>query len=720
MTTYNTGNPVPSTDARDRYDNSQTFDEVMNGSSLYYMNRTGSNILSMSGMAQFFYDAQADRAQKFEVMDAEFDTAQEWRQDAFNQLMINTQFEWPPIPFEEGSPLEVSRPSQLISREGQLYSVRLPANFPVVLSGVWDVAVTSLTPRSDEALRQQLAAPSGGGQVGILRQVISAQIKNMNNWISSRTISVNEFANLATGYSDTGDRLTWDWAPAINAASAVALTLGIGVVEFTAQRFNVQTPVRRYDGVSFKGMGALKSDTSAATSNDVTTIANLTNTETVMESQGKTSGTKNIIAHMAGIKVIGNTSTVTVLDLKGFWLSKFEDCFIGGGKTTVWGRSDIANGYNCYYCDFKGGIISGLNPNNFDNTPNTYGLRLTDFCQEFHMDGVNILNASNAFSVESSSYCHVGYVNIEYSSINHQPIFIDSPASVIQDLRCDPHRPMTRPFLRMGPNSRNNRVNLKTFESVRVGVPMSYYFSDDEGGLLNEIRAGVFYSDYTPKRNLIANPDFLPTSATVNYGWTKSSVTIDPDGYNNGKPVSKIVLTLAANLANATCLIEIPVASLGAGSIIALDIMLLVNSPSAMLGFSDANGLIAVDGSLSGQVLSVANTDGKFQRVRRIFALSSQPAGALRLSLYPSRSSTGSVTSTIGDYVRVCDLGVDVIDPYSTSKPGTINRDGTMPMLNDLFFRKPGSGPVLTTPDGGHTYRLSISNAGALIITQLT
>ena len=30
MTTYNTGNPLPSADAKDRYDNSQTFDELIN------------------------------------------------------------------------------------------------------------------------------------------------------------------------------------------------------------------------------------------------------------------------------------------------------------------------------------------------------------------------------------------------------------------------------------------------------------------------------------------------------------------------------------------------------------------------------------------------------------------------------------------------------------------------------------------------------------------
>lgn len=91
----------------------------------------------------------------------QFEQEQEKRENEFNQFLINTAFEMPPIPFVEGSILEVSRPTQLVSHEGQLYSVRMPASFPVILSDIWDVAVASLTPRSDEALRQQLASPTG-------------------------------------------------------------------------------------------------------------------------------------------------------------------------------------------------------------------------------------------------------------------------------------------------------------------------------------------------------------------------------------------------------------------------------------------------------------------------------------------------------------------------------------------------------------------------------
>ena len=65
MTTYNTGSPVPSADARDRYDNSQTFDEVINGTLTYYANRIGNNVLSLKGMAERFNADQGEREAVF-------------------------------------------------------------------------------------------------------------------------------------------------------------------------------------------------------------------------------------------------------------------------------------------------------------------------------------------------------------------------------------------------------------------------------------------------------------------------------------------------------------------------------------------------------------------------------------------------------------------------------------------------------------------------------
>ena len=569
----------------------------------------------------------------------------------------------------------------------------------------------------DMSLRKYLASPSGAEVIGLERTKIADAVKTVAQAINTTAVSVWECAHLATGYSIGGDMSTWDWAPAINAASALAQLTKAGVVQFTAHRFNVTTTVRRLDGVSFRGMGDLKGQTAKHEVYDVTTIANVTNSAVVMESQGLTSGPKNIIAHMSDMKVLGNPLTTIVLDLKGFWLSKFSEVFIGGGLTTVWVRSDFPNGFSCYYNSFRDSIISGMNPNNFDQITNVYGLRLTNDADEFFMDNVQILNASNAFSVESGSYCHIGYVNIEYSSVNHTPIYIDSVNSVIADLRCDPHRPMTRPFLHLGPNSGGNSIKLKTFESLRVTQVQGYYVKDE--GRFNVVDAGQYGTDYQPGRNLVPNPDLVLTG-TLRHGWVKSaSVGISSSGVYRTQRVTKIELLAAETLGNANTLIDVPLDTLSLGDTVLLDCYIKVDSPSALVGFTDAGGFIPADGNISGQILSLPNSGGAFQRLRRAFVLTALPVGNLRLSIYPCRAAAGSVTPTIGDSVSISCLSVDIIDPWAASARNALAQDGTVPLLADLTNRMPAAGLVLTTPDGTKTFRLNVDNAGQIISTRV-
>lgn len=65
MTTFNTRNHVPSADARDRFDNSQTFDEVINGRLTYYTNRIGNSVLSIKGMSDLFSADQLARTNEY-------------------------------------------------------------------------------------------------------------------------------------------------------------------------------------------------------------------------------------------------------------------------------------------------------------------------------------------------------------------------------------------------------------------------------------------------------------------------------------------------------------------------------------------------------------------------------------------------------------------------------------------------------------------------------
>lgn len=126
--TYLTGNALGSTAPKDLFDNTSNFDEGMNSTSPSFDDRFGKRRLTWAG--------------------AEY----EWQ-----QLMANSGLELPPLTYVDGAPLTVVRASQAIQRAGMLYRVKLPASFPVTLTGTWATDQNSLVFVSDGALRGQLA-----------------------------------------------------------------------------------------------------------------------------------------------------------------------------------------------------------------------------------------------------------------------------------------------------------------------------------------------------------------------------------------------------------------------------------------------------------------------------------------------------------------------------------------------------------------------------------
>lgn len=156
MTTFNTGNAVPSADARDRFDNSQTFDEVINGTLTYYANRVGNNILSLKGMADLFNAAQLARSN-------EFDAAQADRESTFQQFLDGTG--WSSLGAYAAGISIVSH-TQTVDYLGQPYALKpsVPASLvaPYVTTGVWATEGVNFKLVGDNSLRQDLAADSGG------------------------------------------------------------------------------------------------------------------------------------------------------------------------------------------------------------------------------------------------------------------------------------------------------------------------------------------------------------------------------------------------------------------------------------------------------------------------------------------------------------------------------------------------------------------------------
>lgn len=132
MTTYNTGNPVPSTEVKDLFDNCQTEDEFCTSAENTTINRLGVILKTMAGMNADFYD-----------------------------FLAESGFEPVHLIYVNGTPLQVDRPTQFIDRAGLVYRVKMPSTFPVMLTGTWATDAPLLLDVGDQSLRTALAAPGG-------------------------------------------------------------------------------------------------------------------------------------------------------------------------------------------------------------------------------------------------------------------------------------------------------------------------------------------------------------------------------------------------------------------------------------------------------------------------------------------------------------------------------------------------------------------------------
>ena len=165
MTTYNTGNPVPSADARDRYDNSQTLDEVVNGDSASYTTRTGKQVISLGGMNYRFNNAQ-------EARESAFNLSQEEKQEAFQSFLEGTG--WSSIG-EYGAGVVITSHTQTVDYLGQPYALKpsIPASLdaPYITTGAWATEGVNFKLVGDNSLRQDLTGVDGSSLLG--RGVVS-------------------------------------------------------------------------------------------------------------------------------------------------------------------------------------------------------------------------------------------------------------------------------------------------------------------------------------------------------------------------------------------------------------------------------------------------------------------------------------------------------------------------------------------------------------------
>ncbi|HHW2903631.1 TPA: hypothetical protein ACUUDQ_004734 [Pseudomonas aeruginosa] len=168
--TMNAVEPDGSSDFRDAHDNTGNLDLAMNGAALAWTDRLGRSKKSWAGI-----------------------------EDQVNGWLDAQGFEPGVLEYVDGSPLTVDRPTQLIQRGDNIYSVKRPASFPVNLTGNWATDQNLLVAQVDQSLRQQLAEPGGMQMIGALGGKVGDYLPNR--------IHVRKFGVVGDGVTDDSNAL---------------------------------------------------------------------------------------------------------------------------------------------------------------------------------------------------------------------------------------------------------------------------------------------------------------------------------------------------------------------------------------------------------------------------------------------------------------------------------------------------------------------------------
>lgn len=138
--TYETLNPVPSTDPRDLYDNAGITDKYVNGDQPFVPDRLGRHRRTWRGMEE------------------DFDNAQEGRADQFSTTLASIGFTWIG---DYGSGLNFTTRQQYIIRGGLAYKVANATTLPFTTTGTWASDQSNLELiNSDQVLRSDLISTS--------------------------------------------------------------------------------------------------------------------------------------------------------------------------------------------------------------------------------------------------------------------------------------------------------------------------------------------------------------------------------------------------------------------------------------------------------------------------------------------------------------------------------------------------------------------------------
>lgn len=166
MTTYNTGNALGSSDARDLYDNAENIDRFANGSANTYQDRLGITRKSLAGMNAAFDD------------------------------FIESSGYTVPVAYTSG--IVLSAYNQLIEYNDEFYKLKA-GQAPYTTTGTWGTDSAKLVAVGDAALRQELAAGDGASKIGY--QLTGGVVRDVA-WKLVEFVSVKDFGAVGDGVTD--------------------------------------------------------------------------------------------------------------------------------------------------------------------------------------------------------------------------------------------------------------------------------------------------------------------------------------------------------------------------------------------------------------------------------------------------------------------------------------------------------------------------------------
>lgn len=167
-------------------------------------------------------------------------------------------FEATHLVYADGTPLTVLRPTQLVDRAGSVYKVKMPATFPVELTGTWATDQLLLVDVGDASLRSELASAIGATLIGYGSSTVSDTLDGLVGGAFGVNVKSSVFGAVGDGVADD--------TAAIQAAFD-SLPSGQGTIYFPAGIYNYT--LLNFDsalGLHLVGEGAIATTTLRCTS----------------------------------------------------------------------------------------------------------------------------------------------------------------------------------------------------------------------------------------------------------------------------------------------------------------------------------------------------------------------------------------------------------------------------------------------------------------------